>query len=254
MFENYDHKYQDTSGRLIFVPTKVSRDFGDKLISRILGRWRPPIFCYHLLPGGHIAAARVHLSNSLFVRMDIRRFYDTITRSKVHRSLQDIGFKHRHAYNAASRSTVSKGSGTPYSLPFGFVQSPMLATVALMSSALGGAITGIHSVGVVTLSVYLDDIILSGERAADLAAAKATLENAALTAGFTFNLTKGSGPAPSVTAFNLNIRHGNMELTPARFALFASDILTYRDEFITGGILSYVSTVNDIQTSALAAL
>jgi hypothetical protein len=257
MIENYSYKYQDDAGRLIFVPTNASREFGNKLIARILKRWQPPNICYHLLPGGHVAAARAHLPNGLFVRMDIRHFFDTITRTKVHRSLRGIGFKQRHAYDAALRSTVSKatsGSIAPYSLPFGFVQSPMLATLALMSSALGGAIAALHAAGVVTVSVYMDDIILSGRCVADLAAAKESLEAVATVAGFTFNSKKGSGPAPFVTVFNLDIQHNHMELTPDRFARFTSDILTYRDKSITGGILSYVSVVDVAQTAALAAL
>lgn len=257
MLENYDHKYQDDGGRLIFMPTDASREFGDKLIGRILKRWQPPSICYHLLPGGHIAAARAHLLNSLFVRMDIRRFYDSVTRTKVHRSLRDIGFKQRHALDASLRSTVSKapsGSGSPYSVPFGFVQSPMLATLALMSSALGGAITTIYSTGTVVMSVYMDDLLLSGDCAANLDAAKVSLEVAADKAGFAFNPEKGSGPAPSVTVFNLKIRRNDMELTPERFAVFEADILADSVGFVTGGILSYVSTVNSKQHSALAAL
>jgi hypothetical protein len=189
--------------------------------------------------------------------MDIRRFYDAVTRSKVHRSLRNIGLKQRHALDAAMRSTVSKapsGRGPPYSLPFGFVQSPMLATLGLMSSALGAAISNIHSARSVTVSVYMDDIILSGDRLADLDAAKASLEEAATAAGFTFHPTKGSGPAPSVIVFNLNIRHKEMELTPNRYAEFETEILADSVGYITGGILSYVSIVNAAQHSALSAM
>lgn len=239
------------------MPTDASRKFGGKLIIRILKRWQPPSICYHLLPGGHVAAARAHLPNKLFIRMDVRRFYDGVTRTKIHRSLRHIGFKQQHALDAALRSTVSKapsGSGVPYSVPFGFVQAPMLATLVLMSSALGAAISRIQSDEVVTISVYMDDILLSGNCAADLDAAKASLEVAAETAGFTFNPNKGSGPAPSVTVFNLNIRHNDMELTLERFAAFEADIRTDPVSFVTDGILSYVSTVNAVQHAALAAL
>ncbi len=257
MLNNYDHKFEDDGGRLIFVPTKASRKFGDKLIERILKRWQPPAFYYHLQPGGHIAAAKAHLANNLFVRMDIQRFYDTVTRTKVHRSLRGIGFKQRHAFDAAQHSTVSKaasGHGAPFSLPFGFVQSPMLATLALTSSSLGTAIWSIHSAGRITVSVYMDDILMSGACAADLEVAKAAIEAAAAMAEFVFNPKKASGPGPLITVFNLNIAQANMKLTPKRFAAFEANILTDLVGHVTGGILSYVSTVNAAQHSALADL
>jgi len=257
MLENYDHRYTDDGGRLIFVPTDDGRLIGYDLIRRILKRWRPPAFCYHFQRGGHVAAAEAHLPNRLFVRMDIQRFYDAVSRNKVHRSLKSIGIKQRHAWEAARFATVSRspsGRGRPYSLPFGFVQSPMLATVALMTSALGNAIAAVHAARAITVSVYMDDVLLSGECASVLANAKTFLEAAAAESGFTFNPEKGSGPTPSVTVFNLVIQHRSMVLTTDRFTDFEDDIRKSRNEDITNGILSYVGTVNVAQATALARL
>jgi len=86
MLETYAYKYID-SGRLIFVPTADARRFGQWLHRRILKQhWTRPDYFYHFNDGGHVAAARVHLPSKFFVRLDLAKFFDSISRGRVHRS------------------------------------------------------------------------------------------------------------------------------------------------------------------------
>lgn len=253
MFQNYEYSFSIDGKSWIFVPTAASRAFGDKLQSRVLKRWTPPGYFFHFQPGGHVAAARVHLGSSLFVRLDLRRFYDSVTRTKIHRALCLCRFPHAFALKAACESTVSKsGKGRPYSLPFGFIQSPVLASLALATSYLGTALAATYHDGL-ALSVYMDDILVSGDNSATLAAAREKLEAAAARSGFEFHHGKSIGPAAALEVFNLALCHRNLEVSAARMADFETAILK-ADPATVAGILGYVGTVNAAQRDLLAAL
>src|SRR3546814_17472556 len=90
----------------------------------------------------------------------------------------------------ACDSTVDKRPPhRAFSLPFGFVQSPIVASVVLAQSALGGAIRRLSRDGM-TITVYVDDITLSGPNEHRVGEALAALETAAAHSGFTFNADK----------------------------------------------------------------
>lgn len=219
----------------------------------MLKRWRPPCYFFHFQPGGHVAATRVHLSSSLFVRLDLRRFYDTVTRTKIHRALCLCRFPRAFALKAACESTVSRsGKGKPYSLPFGFTQSPALASLALATSYLGTALAAIYHDGL-AVSVYMDDVLVSGDDAAALASAREKLEVAAGRSGFEFHPAKSIGPVAALEVFNLALCHRNLEVSAARMADFEAAILK-ADPATVAGILGYVGTVNANQHGLLAAL
>ena len=194
MLGTFDHRYTTNTGRLIFVPSNAGRTDGEKVIRRVLKRWAPPKYFYHLRDGGHIAAMRAHLANTVFVTMDLQGFYDSITRTKVHRAMRSIGYGQRVALEVAQRATVRKPGLSGYSLPFGFVQSPILASVVLDTSALGRTLRdlGAHSI---TVSVYMDDILLSGRDTAALIAARDELAEAARVAGLSFQSREERRPS-----------------------------------------------------------
>ncbi len=251
MLHNYEHSFT-INGRQIFVPTAASRTFGVKLQRRILGRWTPPDHYFQFKPGGHVAAARAHLGNHLFVRLDLKRFYDSVTRSKIHRALRFCAFSQRYAWESACQSTVSKGAGEPYSLPFGFVQSPILASLALAHSAVGAALADARASGL-SVSVYVDDILLSAASAPALAHARTTLEAAALASRFEFHPGKSIGPSSALEVFNLELSHDSLSVCASRLADFEAAIRS-GDPASVAGILGYVSTVNEAQRDSLAAV
>src|SRR3546814_16029305 len=87
----------------------------------------------------------------------------------------------------ACDSTVDKRPPhRAFSLPFGFVQSPIVASVVLAQSALGGAIRRLSRDGM-TITVYVDDITLSGPNEHRVGEAIAALETAAALSVITFN-------------------------------------------------------------------
>lgn len=254
-FDNYDHKFLVDGTRLIFVPTPAARMAGRKLQKQVLRRWTPPVYFYHFSEGGHVAAAKAHLKSHLFARLDIAKFFDHITRGRVHRALRRIGFKHGFAWDAACESTVSKSTTKKsYSLPFGFVQSPVLASLALATSALGAALAELHHGGM-SLSVYMDDMLLSGDDGSALRMARCKLEAATEISRFEFNTLKSAGPECEIDVFNLVLSHDRLRVSPERFARFASAIADPTGDIaIIDGILGYVGTVNANQRLLLASV
>jgi hypothetical protein len=248
----YEHKFALPNGSRVFVPTAESIELGEHLCGWVAKRWRPPSYYFHLMEGGHIAATRRHLNHRAFLRLDLETFYDRVTRTKVVRGLRSIGYRHRDALELATLSTVVKSPGGPRSLPFGFVQSPLLATLALSISAVGRELARIEKTDV-GVSVYMDDIILSAEDETPLNACLDSLEQASILSGFRFNERKKQGPSEAITAFNIWIRHRHMEITSERMSLFRQLMLEGNDAQAIG-VLSYVEAINLTQANELRAL
>ena len=165
---NYNEKFTLPNGKTVYIPTKDSRHFGRQLQKWILYRWTPPRYFYHLRRGGHVAAVRSHLKDHWFLRCDLSRCFDHVTRSKIHRCLKSIGFTHRDAWEFACKSTVSKPSLiNSFSLPFGFPQSTILASIVIDRSLFGIELKKILDLEV-RLSMYVDDIIISSREPAIL--------------------------------------------------------------------------------------
>ncbi len=60
------------------------------------------------------------------------RFFHSVTRTKVHRSLRALSFTQVEALDYASESTVRlPGGPRRFVVPYGFVQSPLLTSLAL---------------------------------------------------------------------------------------------------------------------------
>lgn len=207
---------------------------------------------YHLLSGGHVAAARRHSDAPHLAKLDLARFYHQISRTKVHRSLKAISISQDDAWEAACDSTVEKDKGQRnFSLPFGFIQSPLLASVALDHSALGTTIARIND-AICPVSIYVDDIIVSAHDAASVEHALHEIRDAADTSGFAINDAKSEGPASEITAFNIRIGSGRMEITTDRMDEFMEGVRRGSEEQVAG-ILNYVASVNRDQMEALAA-
>ena len=146
----------------------------------------------------------------------------------------------------ACDSTVDKQPPQrQFSLPFGFVQSPIVASVVLAKSALGTTIRKLQQQGV-NVTVYVDDIVVSSSSKTIVNDAVFTLEEGANTSGFAFNPDKTQPPRRKVTSFNIEFGSGTMKVLNERMLEFENAIRTGNSDVIKG-ILGYVNSVNALQ-------
>lgn len=145
------------------------------------------------------------------------------------------------------------GSGTTI-LPFGFVQSQILAAICLSMSALGTCLTRLSRDRRLKLSVYVDDIIVSSSIESALSEALATLETAAAKAKFSLNLRKQEGPALAITAFNILLSNESMEIAADRYRQFEDALNESTSAAQREGVISYVRSVNSEQAAAMLTL
>ncbi|WP_287100218.1 reverse transcriptase domain-containing protein [Mesorhizobium sp.] len=182
-FENFRHSYWK-NGKPIFVPNDYGEDLGRKLKRKITKKYKFDKFIYHFKEGSHVVALHRHRKNAFFCRVDISRFFYSIKRNRLKRILKTIGISRPEHF--AKWSTVKNPfEGGGYVLPYGFVQSPILATLILAESPIGAYLRALPAA--ITPSVYMDDLCLSGP---DLDALKTTFDGlvAAVTeAGFILN-------------------------------------------------------------------
>jgi len=246
----FGHHFEIKPGTLVYVPTHYGRSRGYEIKSTVEARWKAPSYYYHLQEGGHVAAARLHSGAPWVASVDLQRFFDQITRTRVHRSLKRLRFSHADAWDMACDSTVDKKPPRRrFSVPFGFVQSPLLSSIVLSHSGLGQAIRNLRHQGTL-VTVYMDDITLSGDSEGAVLEALETLQKAADASRFSFNPTKVQRPAGSVTNFNIVFGSGSMLVTDERLKEF-------KDSFDNGsanvqmGIYGYVWSIDNDQADDL---
>lgn len=134
-FENYSHSFE-INGKPVFAPSELGRRIGNDIKDRIERACAFDGFYYHLRPGGHVGALHSHRQHQYFCKLDIENFFYSVARNRVARSLRAVSIPRATHY--AKWSCVKNPYGTPsYSLPYGFVQSPILATLALAQSPIG---------------------------------------------------------------------------------------------------------------------
>lgn len=243
----YLHKFKTDRGLLIFVPSQTGRLQGEKIISTVLDRWTPPCYFFHFQKGGHVSASFIHLCNTIFARLDIRRFFDSVTRTKVHRSLRRIGMSQHDALSIAKCSTVRKPGMKGFSLPFGYVQSPVLASVALDCSALGTALRAVATKA--SLAVYVDDILMSAGTDQELVQHVAALDAAARLAGFELHPHKRQ-LGSTVDAFNLRLSNNTVHVTDERMTIWIKAARSTND-LRELAIVRYVRGINPAQADIL---
>lgn len=202
-------------------------------------------------PGGHVLGLRSHLGNRYFARLDIKDFFGCITKNRVTRSLK-VYFPYDDAQMHAKSSTVRQQSKLHicHSIPYGFVQSPILATLTLAQSKLGSHIsTELH--GGVTTTVYMDDIIISSHESRILEEHLEVLRSAASYSRFPISKEKSTPVADSVSAFNIVLTERNLALTEPRFTEFHQVFHETSCEAKRQGIHAYISSINRSQADRL---
>jgi hypothetical protein len=246
----WSSKFELKPGRWVFVPTDEARLIGKHLKSAVEKVWTPPEFFYHLRRGGHVEAMRLHTGNTRFLKVDIENFFGSINKSRVTRALKSK-FGYPQARSWANASIVrDPQNGLKSILPFGFVQSQLLASLCLWESHLGRCIQGLAAHPDLAVSVYVDDIIVSTQ-SEDLSKVYASLGAAAARGGFTLNAAKTQGPAPSITAFNIVLCNASLAVEDNRIQEFLQDLAAMDDGPRRAGVIGYVASVNLEQAAAL---
>src|SRR6516225_9217840 len=163
MLGTYDHKFVLPNGSQVFVPSALGRQVGTAMHAAVRRRWRPATL---LLPPPH--------------RRPRRRTKRTPPQSVLRDPGHQPFLRQRHPSQdspgvAQHRDRARQGMGdhpeeyrredaapARFSLPYGFIQSPVLASLALDRSALGRAMRAIARSNHTRLNCYVDDVILSG--------------------------------------------------------------------------------------------
>jgi hypothetical protein len=244
-------KYERKPGRWVFEPTAEYRVIGEGIRKAVQKVWRPPPYYFHLRKGGHVAALRRHAQKTYFARFDIEDFFGRVNQNRVARCLKEY-FGSEVARQMALNSTVRHPTVPGrWVLPYGFIQSPILASLALSKSRLGSALRQLDKASGINVSVYVDDIIVSCDDSDKLQQAREVLAAAAVKSRLAFNAAKCQGPASAITAFNIELTHGNLEIEAERLAEFAAMLAATPSAQREQGIVGYVNSVNTAQAVAL---
>jgi Reverse transcriptase (RNA-dependent DNA polymerase) len=215
---NFGYSYL-RKGKPVFVPTNIGRRIGNEIKEVVEGAYTFDPIYFHLRRGGHVAAMHHHRDNQSFARIDISNFFYSISRRRVQSALDRAGVCNARFY--AQWSTVVSPFGEPrYALPYGFVQSPILASLVVATSDLGRRLLGLPAS--IKVGVYVDDISLSSDDESGLQEAYNTILDVLAADGFAVSLAKLRPPAQAIDIFNCDLTHGKTTVMDARVDAFAS--------------------------------
>lgn len=207
----WEQKFEIAPGKWVFVPSAESRQRGEHITAEIKKKWHPPAYFYHCHQGGHVHAIKRHVASTLFCSVDIEGFFTSINRSRVTRVLKRyFGYDVAREFAKDSVVRLTGDDESQYILPFGFVQSPIIASVCLDESTLGRALHTLASSSAVVVSVYVDDIILSSDDPHLLQRAYEHILAAAARSGWKINQNKTRPPSQQISAFNINLSNGDL--------------------------------------------
>ena len=233
------------------MQSEESRASGERTIALIRKVWSPPAHFFHLKSGGHLAACRTHLNSSVFARLDLGGFFSTVTKNKIIRALAPkIGYEKAREVATDSVVALPAQSGSQ-GLPFGFVQSPILASIVLDRSRLGSELRQLRGQKKIKISVYMDDILISGNSFEDVDSAFQRIRSAIEISNFSVNKNKIQYPSDSFAIFNLIGSKSSLKISEDRMAQFRSDLKEATNPRVMSGVLAYVKSVNRAQLAEL---
>lgn len=249
--DRWKSKFQIKEGTWVFVPSDETTRKGIKIKKKIENVWDSPDVLYHLKKGGHVKALQAHLNKKYFLHLDIKDFFGHINRSRVTRSLKSL-LPYKEAREIAMESTVKlpEALSSIYILPFGFVQSPIIASLCFCKSAFFTKLDSLRKSGFI-LSIYVDDIIVSHDDCERLMEQMVPLKEASCRSGFPLNDNKQEGPGERITAFNVILSRGELVITPQKFDELKNVYQKTKNEFQRAGIASYVYSINPSQLKDL---
>lgn len=226
-FGNVAFSYRNRKRKWVFVPSERGREIGRKLKKLTGAAFRPDEFYFHLQKGGHVAALHLHRRQRYFARIDLENFFYGIGRNRVARALQHLGVARGEYY--ARWSTVRNPFMQPtYSVPYGFVQSPILASLVMSQCELGGELRSVASG--ISVSVYMDDIAISGNNCSALERAFRRIRRAAKESNFSINENKSAYPGNAIELFNCYLARMEAAVMDERMAEFYATQRSPRSE------------------------
>lgn len=241
--ERWSHKFQIKNTLWVFVPNKNTRLYGKQIKCRIEKLWVKPDYYFHLRNGGHVESLKIHLKNTYFIHVDIQSFFENINKSRVTRNLKNlVGYKAARLIAEESTVQCPNSNSKKYILPFGFVQSPILASLCLHKSRLGVYLDTLRRSDDIEISVYMDDIIVSGCNLSELEEILKKLHSISVHSGFPLNETK-TQISSSISSFNIEVSHMKLVISKQR-------MLEFLEAFKNGnvhqrrGIVSYIFSVH----------
>jgi hypothetical protein len=249
----WSNRFELKPGRWVFVPTVESVETGRQIKKALEVKWKAPAYYYHLRDGGHVAALKAHLGQSAFLHLDIHNFFGSINKTRVTRCLRPIvGYKRARDWAIAS-TVPDPFDFTRLVLPYGFVQSTLIASICLRDSALGRCLHFIAHLPGVRVSVYVDDLIISTNDSDGATKLHEQLRNSATRSRFKLNSEKEQGPALEIDAFNVRLSSAQLQLTETRLERFR-EVLAHTQTTVASreAILSYIASINESQARAMA--
>jgi len=249
--QNYKSRFRLQNGKWAYIQSDEFAQAARSHIDRVRRAWDPPGHFYHFNKGGHVAALQLHMHSPWLAKLDLSQFFSRVSRHRLTRCLKRAGYSFNEAEEFAMASTVWANTSTKqFSLPFGFAQSPILAALALDMSELGRCLRQEQEQNV-KLSVYVDDIIVSGDTEETVSESIRKLRISAHRSQFPLNEAKCIGPSDSLRAFNIRIGGGSMVIEADRFEEMCQVVLYSGAGTTSDGILSYVHSVNDLQAEQM---
>lgn len=217
-FQNYSHSFT-LNKKQVFVPSELGRRIGEDVKGKVEDTILFEHYYYHLKRGGHVAALHSHRVNQFFCKIYIENFFYSISRNRVVAALRSANIARPEHYG--KWSCVKNPYQPPsYSLPYGFVQSPILATLILATSGIGHVLRQISDQ--LTVAVYVDDISLSGDDPTFLTEKYHELRDAVSLSGFTANAQKCIPTRESLTIFNCSLSNQETRVTESRIEKFTA--------------------------------
>jgi hypothetical protein len=246
-------KFELKPNSWVFVPTSQCKAYGLEIKRQIENRWTPPQNYFHLRHGGHVSALKSHLNRRFFLHIDVENFFSRIATNRISRNLRPY-FGNEKAREIARNSTVRKPGtkDSEFILPFGFVQSPILASLCLYKSRLGSELVRLSKRQDLTVSVYVDDIIISAESKKYLSDILIELKILATKSGLNLNEEKQEGPAEKVTSFNVELSRNQLKVTDLRLIQFKIYLLNNQTESQCKGVLGYLDSINAEQSTKIS--
>ncbi|KZK66709.1 hypothetical protein A1L58_04660 [Shewanella baltica] len=249
---SWSNKFEIKPKRWVFIPTTECLINGRGLVSELKIKWIQPDFYFHLRAGGHVSAVKLHLANTYFAKLDLHDFFGSISRSRVTRALRSF-YSYEDARGFAKMSTVPQCGDWQHShsLPYGFAQSPMLASLCLEKSYLGIVLSKCRESKDVCVTVYMDDILISSKSNVSLQFWYDSIILSAEKSKFIINKDKSHGPETETTIFNIKLSALDLKVERQRFASFYDKYNKSENPSQKKGIGSYVGTVNKVQALEL---